>query len=296
MENVIPSLELRHNDEKVFFAYRSMEENYEKNGGKPDLPHRHEFYTILLLRNACGKHFVDYVEYPMKPGIIFLLSPGQVHQVISNIKPKGDIIMFNDEFLERNYIDKDFIYNLGLFSCSNSVPPIEIPLEKMDQFSAYGNEINLAFNSNDPYKFDIIASYLKLFLINCRSFAVSSQEENPQALESGKQLVRKFKLLLEDNFEKWHRVSTYANTMNITPDYLNNVVKSNIGKTAKELINDRVILEAKRIGLHTQLSNKEIAYQLGFEDPSHFSKFYKNIEGISFAAFRKTLSIQPIIL
>ncbi len=295
MENVIPSLELKHNDEKVFFAYRSMEENHEKTGGKPDLPHRHEFYTILLLRNACGKHFVDYVEYPMKPGIIFLLSPGQVHQVISNIKPAGDIIMFNDEFLERNYIDKDFISNLGLFSCSTSVPPIEVPVEMMDQFSAYGNEISKAFNSNNSYKYDIIASYLKLFLISCRSYAVASQEENPQALEAGKQLVRKFKMLLEENFEKWHRVSTYADEMSITPDYLNNVVKSNIGKTAKELINDRVILEAKRIGLHTQLSNKEIAYQLGFDDPSHFSKFYKNNEGISFAAFRKTLSIQSVV-
>ncbi|NJO90517.1 MAG: AraC family transcriptional regulator [Chloroflexia bacterium] len=72
----------------------------------------------------------------------------------------------------------------------------------------------------------------------------------------------------------------------MSPDYLNSVIKSGVGKTAKELIQQRIILESKRYGLHTQLTTKEIAYKLGFEDPSHFSRFFKTSEGISFAQFR----------
>jgi len=95
--------------------------------------------------------------------------------------------------------------------------------------------------------------------------------------------------LLEKNYSQWHQVNTYAMQLNITPDYLNNVIKSSIGKTAKELIVQRIIMEAKRLGLHTVLSLKEIAFALGFEDPSHFSKFYKNETGQPFSDFRATI-------
>lgn len=95
---------------------------------------------------------------------------------------------------------------------------------------------------------------------------------------------------MESAFVKWHKVGQYANEMNISPDYLNNVIKTNIGITAKEFIQNRVVLEAKRLGVHTGLSSKEIAYNIGFDDPSHFSKFYKNVTGESFTNFRNTLN------
>jgi AraC-like DNA-binding protein len=289
MESPIPSQQLTHNNERVFFAVRTMEENHERTGGKPDIPHRHEFYTILLVKNACGKHFVDYVEYPLKPGIVFLLSPGQVHQIVSNIPPSGDIIMFNDEFLHLNYISADFISNLGLFSCSTSVPPLETTDEALATLLSYSTEIKKTFASDDHYKFDIIASYLRLLLIECDRFSSQSKDRNPQTLESGRPIVRSFKELLEKNFSQWHRVNTYSRQLNITPDYLNNVIKSSIGKSAKELIVQRIILEAKRLGLHTDLSSKEIAFSLGFDDPSHFSKLFKNETSQSFSDFRAQL-------
>jgi AraC family transcriptional regulator, transcriptional activator of pobA len=289
MENPIPTQQLMHNSQMVFFAFRTMEENHDRTGGKPDIPHRHDFYTILLVKNACGKHFVDYVEYPLKPEIVFLLSPGQVHQIVSNCPPSGDIIMFNDEFLNLNYVGADFISNIGLFSSGTSVPPLEISEEGMKTLAFYAGEIRKAFESELQFKFDVIASYLKLFLIECNRYAIPSKEENPQAIESGRAIVRSFKELLENNFSQWHRVNTYARQLNITPDYLNNVIKGSIGKTAKELIAQRITLEAKRFGLHTSLTLKEIAYSLGFDDPSHFSKFFKNEAGQSFTEFREQL-------
>jgi AraC family transcriptional regulator, transcriptional activator of pobA len=286
MESPIPNQQLLHNNEKVFFAFRTMEENHKRTGGIPDVPHRHDFYTILLVRNANGKHFVDYVEYPLKPGIIFLLSPGQVHQIVSEGYPSGDIIMFNDEFLHLNYISAEFISNLGLFSCSTSVPPIETTKETLEKIFSYSADIKKSFTSEHPFKYDMIASFLKLLLIECDQFAIHSKEDNPQAIESGRSIVKVFKEVLEKNYSQWHQVTTYAQQLNITPDYLNNVIKSSIGKSAKELIVERIILEAKRLGLHTGMSTKEIAYSLGFEDPSHFSKLFKNVTQQSFSDFR----------
>jgi len=289
MDSPIPSQVLTHNNQEVFFAFRTMEENHERTGGKPDVPHRHEFYTILLVKNACGKHFVDYIEYPLKPGIVFLLSPGQVHQIVSNSPSSGDIIMFNDEFLHLNYISAEFISNLGLFSCSTSVPPLETTDEALAKLLSYSAEIKNAFQAEDHYKFDVIASYLRLLLIECDRFAAKSRDNNPQAIESGRSIVRSFKELLEKNFSQWHRVNTYARQLNITPDYLNNVIKGSIGKSAKELIIQRIVLEAKRLGLHTDLTSKEIAFTLGFDDPSHFSKLFKNETSQSFSEFRAQL-------
>jgi len=289
MESPISSQVLMHNSEKVFFAFRTMEENHTRSGGKPDRPHRHEFYTILLIRDACGTHVVDYVEYPMNPGTVFLLCPGQVHQVISTCKPSGDILMFNDEFLDRNFVSYQFITNLGLFSQSTTTPPLRPDEQGMKKLSLLASEIKQAFGSESPFKFDIIAAYLKLFLIECNTYAPVPQSNNPQTIQSGRILVQIFKEVLENRFKEWHKVSDYAAELNITPDYLNNVIKSSVGKSAKEMIIYRIVVEAKRLGLHTSLTSKEIAYQLGFDDPAHFSKLFRNETGEPFSAFRKML-------
>ena len=124
--NTIPSLDLTHNNEKVSFAFRTMEDIHERNGNTPDLPHRHEYYTILWAKKVCGQHFIDYIEYPIRPNFIFFVNPGQIHQVITYGNPEGYVIMFTPEFLSQNQISEEFILNLGLFSCSTGTPPLQI--------------------------------------------------------------------------------------------------------------------------------------------------------------------------
>jgi len=100
-------------------------------------------------------------------------------------------------------------------------------------------------------------------------------------------ILRDFKGLLEQYFQDWHQVNTYASKLNLTSKHLSHTVKSLTGKTAKEFIQDRLILESKRLLLHTDLEIKEIAYQIGFEEPLHFSGFFKKSTGISPTAFRE---------
>ena len=86
-----------------------------------------------------------------------------------------------------------------------------------------------------------------------------------------------------------HQVQDYAGLMAITEKYLNELCKKTAGKTASELIHERIILEAKRLLLHSDLNNKEVAYFLSFDDPSHFSKFFKRKTGRTPSQFRKEL-------
>lgn len=285
----IPSMDLQHEDKDIDFALRTMEEIHAERGNEPGLPHRHNYYTILWSKNACGQHFIDYKEYIIKPHVIFFVNPGQVHQVITFGKPEGLIIMFTREFLQKNLISEEFITNLGLFSESSDTPPLNIEEKKATRLHELARQIQESFEDNKPFKNDMIGAYLKLFLIECNNFAPTPTIDNPQNFQAGTNILRSFKILIEEKFTQWHKVSDYAEALHISPDYLNNVIKGAIGKTAKEFIQERIILEAKRLGVHTHMSNKEIAYEIGFDDPSHFSKFFKNNAGRSFKEFRTAL-------
>jgi AraC-like DNA-binding protein len=212
-----------------------------------------------------------------------------VHQVITYGYPEGFVIMFTNDFLHQNHISEDFIANLGLFSCTSTTPPLKISEEAVNSLNEIVENIKAAFYESGQFRSEKLGAYLKLFLIECNKYAPQPETENTQTIQSGRIILKDFRTLVEKNFSNWHKVSDYAEKLNISSDYLNNVIKTTIGKTAKEFIQERIILEAKRLGLHTQLSTKEIAFQLGFEDPSHFSKFFKNIEQQAFTDFRNVL-------
>lgn len=287
----IPSIDLLHKGAPTDFAFRTMEEieKHVKSENIKDVPHRHNYYTILWAKQACGQHFIDYKEYQIKPNKVFFVSPGQVHQVVVGKGASGVVIMFTQQFLRKNHINEEFIQNMGLFSDTYNVPPLYIDSKGNDRLNHIVSEIKTAFEDDEPFKMDRLGAFLKLFVIECNRYATIPKEDFPEVDQSGKQIVKQFKSELENNFSQWHKVNDYADALNITPDYLNSVIKSAIGKSAKEYIQKRIITEAKRLGVHTQMSSKQIAYELGFDDPSHFSRYFKNLESISFSEFRKQL-------
>lgn len=288
----IPSHELKSGDEEVSFAIRTTDEVMEMFGQQTDKPHRHNYYTVLWSHNKSGKHIVDYQEFEMQENDVFFVSPGQVHQVQHNESPKGTVILFSCDFLSKNYISESFISNLKLFDEISSTPPIQVDELSAASLQDIVKKMREILSNDDTFKFDKIGAYLKLFLIECNKFAHQPNTDNTQTLQSAKIILQNFKEKLEENFVFWKQVNQYSKELNISPDYLNEVVKSSVGRTAKELIQQRIIIEAKRLGLHTDLSTKEIAFNLGFDEPSHFSRFFKNAEGNSFSNFRNSLEIE----
>lgn len=290
-EGSFPAYELRHNEQEVDFAIRSVEEVIEMFGHHTDTPHSHNYHTVLWSQNYSGRHIIDYKEYKMRPNDIFFVSPGQVHQVEHSENPKGMVILFSCDFLAKNYISDSFISNLNLFSDIGSTPPIQISHDSAHLLNELVFKIRELLPKADPFKFDKIGAYLKLFLLECSPYSHPPiAEDSDQFLQAGGQLVKNFKTLLDANFKSWHKVGDYAKELKVSSDYLNNVIKSSMNKTAKELIQQRLVLEAKRLGLHTELSSKEIAFQIGFQESSHFSRFFKKEENISFSQFRQSLT------
>lgn len=291
MNDKIYSIDLKHKEMLVPFAFRRMEDIDLVQGGVADDPHRHNYYTIIWSFTARGKHIIDFKEYDILPDHIFFVSPWQVHQVITEPKPTGVVILFTPEFLQKNSIKEDFISNLRLFRGSDETPPLPIPTEMSQQLKVFAEGMRIAFESDDEMRYDTIGAYLKLFLITCNGHCSLYPQTNPQNLEVGRSLIRNFKILVEEHFNEWHQVQEYASELNVSPNYLNEVIKAGLNISAKDYIQQRVTLEAKRMVAFTSKSAKEIGFELGFEDPSHFSKFFKSHTGLSLQTFKETLAV-----
>jgi AraC-like DNA-binding protein len=290
-KNKIYGLDLMFNGTPAHFVIKTMEEIDNALGGIADHPHKHNYYTVIWPVTATGKHIIDFNEYPIFPNHIFFVSPGQVHQVITNPNPTGYVILFTPEFLERNSIRKDFISDLRLFKNSDETPPLPITDKMAVTLKTFAGQMLSAFNSRNDLYLEIAGAYLKLFLIECNGHCTLLPDENTQSYEVGKTLVKNFKTLVETHFSEWHQVKDYAEALYVTPNYLNEAIKSAMNISAKDVIQHTIILEAKRQAVFTERSNKEIGFSLGFEDPSHFSKFFKNNTGQSLQEFRESITL-----
>jgi len=285
MDAVKTYKKVNREDKSLSFGISKMEDIYEKRNGEVDTPHRHDFYTVLLTIDAKGKHLIDFNEYSWQGHQIFFISPGQVHQVIEDQKSFGFSMVFSTQFLVSNNIDQCFIEDLNLFHDFGETPPLYLNEEELIRLTEYATEMWKVNQSDITFKNDAIGSLLKLFLIRCNNLC-SIPKSDPQMAESRNSILKNFKNLVNENYKRLHSTSDYADKLSVSPDHLNRVVKSLTGKTAKEHIQNRLITAAKRLIYFSDLSNKEIGYELGFSEPANFSAFFKNCTGLSPSKFK----------
>ncbi len=263
-----------------------MEDIYSKRLGKTDEPHRHNYYTVLLVKRASGKHIIDFNQYPLTSNQVYFVSPGQVHQVVEDEQSFGYCLVFSSLFLVKNNIPQCFFGDLNLFNDYGHSPPLELNTDEFNMLSSFCEEVLSLNHSDFKFKEQSIGSFIQLFLIRCNNLC-SLQVVNNQNSEVGNTILKNFKELVNQKYQVWHSTSLYAGELNISPDHLSRVIKSLIGVTAKKYIQSRISLAAKRMLYYSELSSKEIGYQLGFLEPANFSAFFKNCTGKSPSQFRK---------
>lgn len=267
------------------FHLQSMEAIYTTAQGKPDTPHRHDYYTILLIAQVQGQHMIDYQSYELHSQEVFFISPGQVHQLLLDQKPKGWVITFSRDFLVENNIPESFISNINLFRQFGDSPPLPLDTPTFQRLNRLIAEMRVCLPTDFHYRNRALGALLQLFLIYCNNNCLLDMTQLDEE-SSGVCILRDFKELVDKHFHEWHRVSTYAAEIPISAKHLSYTVKNLTGKTAKEFIQDRLSLEAKRLLIHTHLSIKEVAYHLGFGEPLHFSNFFKKQAGKAPSSFR----------
>ena len=260
----------------------------EKNRKNQDaIPHKHSFYEIIWIKKGKGTHYIDLKKHDVKDNMVYCLTPGQVHQLNVDKNTEGYVICFNAEFLymaENNY---NILLNTGLFHDFTKTSVIKVRDEMTKEMDSIISQMLKEFENFFLLRSESLKGLLKIFLVYLnRQY---DEEKNKNFETKNTLLVKRFMNLLEKHFATKKMVSDYASDMAVTPNYLNEIVKKVSGFSASYHIQQRVVLEAKRLAYYSDVNMKEIAYGLGFEDIAHFSKYFKNVAGASFTDFKKDL-------
>ncbi|MFN4312912.1 MAG: AraC family transcriptional regulator [Chitinophagaceae bacterium] len=285
MQANTPILELGQSPVTLPFEIHSMAWIERNRHEQNNRPHRHNYFVLVWVRQGGGTHQVDLETMPLVAETVHCISPGQVHWLHADAATDGYVISFTSAFLGMDAENRELLEQIGLlhkFSKSIVVPVDAVCREEMNDIA---KRMTKEFENYFLLRSEILRGYLKIFLI----FLTRQipPEQKPTVHGRGDELVQNFFALLDKHFASQKMVSDYANRLVVTPNYLNEVVKKATGQPASHHIYQRVMLEAKRLATFTRLSMKEIAYQLGFDDIAHFSKFFKKQAGESFSDFRK---------
>lgn len=244
-----------------------------QQGIETETMHMHGFYEIIWFQEGEGIHYVDFSQYPITPGSIFFISPGQLHSFDSKHNQKGVVLKICPELFD------DFI----------GKPKVNIQEsdsgDLMLLIKAIGNELQ---KGDCPGHKEAIRALVKLFIIKIRRSCTGTDTEVLNPLKASHKAFVKFRQLIEENYCRLHTVKDYASLLNVTTKTLTLYVKECSRYSPLELINNRIILEAKRLLRYSHLSVKEIAFRLGFEDPSYFVKYFKRIVKQSPADYRES--------
>lgn len=285
----LPLYLLDNGGEKSFqFELLSIEELLSSSGNHPFEAHAHGFYQILWFRDSGGTHSVDFKEYPVTNNSVFFLSPDQVHFFDKQHTQKGFVIQFNENFLSDEGSSENVFLKYNVFNAFDAVPYFLLPdhtTERLEQIldSMKTESVNaLLFAHRDYLKY-----LVKLFLIEIQRIGQRDTGTLLCINNAANRLFIRFRQTLEYHYRQMHTVKEYANHLNVSVKTLINSVGASSCSTPLKIINDRIILEAKRQLCYTDLKIKEIAFRLGFDDPSYFVKFFKRQTGILPAEFRE---------
>ena len=241
-------------------------------------PHRHDYFEFFCFINGGGSHVIDFKEIPIHSMSIQIVAPGQVHEVRRELDSHGFVYLFALESLQAPSEIEAFLFDHICYDLDERIPEYLVPTDMHDWFRLQTDLIWSDYKEANTMQQLNVRTGIQQLCIQSMSWDVQNS-----SLKSGE--YAEFRRLLFREFRRLKKVKDYASLLNVSEKSLNEMVKRNTGKSASTIIYDQIIMEAKRL-LHTGMSAKETAYDLNFDDPAHFSKFFKSQTGVSPSEFR----------
>ncbi len=281
-ENNIPyrNLDYIENNELPFEIQHFIKRKNDKMESTDENPHRHNFYILSFVNEAIGGGSVDFQKYYSKKTVkkvVMLIRPEQVHISGKIVYADTVLLRFTRDFLQSD--------KYPLLDENQNINLINLKPDDYDSIYSLVMKIYDEFYSAGEWKFEIIQSYLNTILVLLSRAFIRSAPLNKKKNISDS-LVTRFQKLVNEKFISMRKVEKYAELLFVSSGHLNDSVKDNTGKTAKEIISERISLEAKRLLYYNDNSIKEISDLLEFNDVAYFSRFFKNITGLSPQDFR----------
>jgi len=230
---------------------------------------------------------VDDAVQALEAQTAYFVGKGQVHQFVQANQINGYVVRFTDDYLHDFSPSLDGSFESILFRKVNSVRFIKLDKKETDNLDKWFGLVFQEFtDANHSGSQAVIGHLLHILLLKLEDALRSSDLPSRQvdAIDNG--LYSSFLRQLEESYKVHHEVVFYANALNVTPRQLSDHCKQQTGKLPKYVVEERLILEAKRYLAFSHQSVKSIAFDLGYDDPSYFSKVFKRHTGYSPKDFR----------
>ncbi len=245
------------------------------------VPHKHDFYLVVLFTHGYGKHEVDFTTYDIKPGSLFCMQPGQMHHWEFSSPPEGYLFFHSREFYE--FPEPGIpLHDFPMYTFQQSPSLLIIEHDDdLQKITDFFKSIYEEYGETLPYKRHRLRNlieqvYMELARIVFRNYPMETAGKK-QPLSRLQQLEK----LIEEHHTQHKTASDYADMLHISAKHLNKLVQNALGKTTTDLIHDRLLLEAKRLLVRKEIPVQEIAMELGFEDTAYFSRLFRKKTGLS---------------
>jgi AraC family transcriptional activator of pobA len=235
-------------------------------------PGRKDFFEIVWLKNEAPLHDVASDGTEMISDWIYLIPPYRVHQ-LNKAGKNGELLSFKREILEE--ADKEFLLDIfKIFNVQGEFSCLRLDTEASEDLAGVYRLLSLEY-AKQRADITIVKAFLKVFLLKL----IKVKEEEFTGHDVHQKRVYEFLMLLESNYLQVRNIDFYAAKLDISAKRLNQILKEKLHKTGTQIIHDRIILEAKRLIIHSEQTLKQISYELGFSDRPYFSRFFKKQTG-----------------
>lgn len=252
-----------------------------------DLPHRHTYCEILVFEAGSGFHEIDFHTHTIQAPSIHFVAPGKVHLLTPTEECVGYIITFPQDYSMFYGPGSDARSALtNRWSSEWTKPIVDLPEASHRYFRNLLENMLADYLEGGEEKNNELAAYLHIFLGKCQELLGGTEAA---LAEPASDVPSRFQELVDKHYKEKHSVQQYAELLSVTADYLGKAVRKALNTTASDYILDRLLLEAKRLIVFTNLTSKEIAYKLNIEDPSYFSRMFKRRTGLSPNEYRNSM-------
>lgn len=256
---------------------------------------RTNYYTFLLIEKGKGQYTIDNQSFELGPHSFYFTNPGHLKSFQIEVLLEGFMLTFSEKFVKQHF-SGDF-FTLFPFLVRESTPVMQLNAVISGELALLFEQMLREYKGHSIYKTAILTKHLAILLYKTKEL-LQSHQATVKAPNRPAEIANTFKKLLHENFralaggvvDKPFSVREFAEHLHLHPNYLTNVVKAETGKPASEWIQDRTIAEAQSMLNNTTLSVSEITFRLGFNDSTHFAKFFKKRTGMTPSAFRQSAS------
>ena len=268
------------------FKYMEFEDN-----SHFDHIQRNNYFSLIWVTIGSGKLKADFAEYDFEQNSLFAFSPYQPYMFSADANVNGIAINFHSEFFCIYKHHKEVSSHGVLYNNIYQPPFVKVDESSAATFKMLCEQIKREMQNPALAQHELLVSYLKILLITAARLKTQQQSQVQEILTNSKEpfILQNLKDAIEANFRTKHSPSDYAGMLYISPKALAKITKAYFNKTLSNLINERIIIEAKRELYLTNKTVKEIAYELGYEDEFYFSRFFKINADVSPQLYRETV-------